>query len=312
MLSNESTRYRMHPLLGVLLALLLAFFGFLMGGVIGIYACLPFSGMSEGELFRAIAKVELHPELQYVLFASQAGATLLGLLYAPYLWLKIQRLSVKDVFGATGHNLTYYVLAVVIVAVSMGALSAVVYWNQNIQLPESYQWLEQLARTYEERAEVQTGVLTNMDSVGAFLVALFVIAVLPALGEEFLFRGIIQNELHRGANNIHVAIWFAAFLFSFIHLQFFGFFPRMLLGVLFGYLYHWSGNLWVPITAHFANNGLQVFMLYLYQQGAFDYDIDKIERAPTSYVIISGALTTILLVYFYRQYVKTKTTVHQP
>lgn len=312
MLSNELTHNRMHPVLGVLLALLLAFFGFVMGGVIGIYACLPFSGMSENELFKQITEVELHPELQYVLFASQAGATLFGLLLAPYLWLRIQRLSMKDVFGGTDQKLSYYILTVVIVAVSMGVLSAVVYWNQNIHLPESYQWLEQLARSYEDRAEVQTAVLTNMDSVGTFLIALGVIAVLPALGEELLFRGIIQNELYRGTKNIHVAIWFAAFLFSFIHLQFFGFFPRMLLGVLFGYLYHWSGNLWVPITAHFANNGLQVLLLYLYQQGTFDYDVDKIEKAPTSYVIVSGVLTTILLVYFYNQYNKNKTIAHQP
>ncbi len=312
MSSGELTHNRIHPVFGVLLALLLAFFGFLIGGVIGVYVCLPFSGITEGQLFDALANIELHPELQYVLFVSQAGATLLGLFYAPYIWLRIQRLSFTDIFLGPGHNLTYYILTVAIVAVSIGALSAVVYWNQNIHLPESYRWLEELARSYEDRAEVQTRVLTNMDSVGTLLIALLVIAVLPAVGEELLFRGIIQNELYRGTNNIHVDIWFAGFLFSFIHLQFFGFFPRMLLGVLFGYLYHWSGNLWVPITAHFVNNGLQVFLLYLYQQGSFDYDIEKMERAPTGYAIVSGALTTMLLVYFYRQYIKTKTTVHQP
>ena len=293
---------RIHPVLGVLLMLLLAIIGFAVGGLFGLYGVFPFLGISESEFLESLKNAPEHPELQGVLFASQAGATLVGLIYAPYLWLRIQRLNFSNVFSGPKTSATNYALTILIIIVSVGLMSAIVLWNQNLHLPESYQWLENFAREYEDRAEEQTKLLTNMGTVTTFLIAMLVIAVLPAIGEELVFRGIIQMELVRGTRNHHVAIWIAGFLFSFIHFQFFGFFPRLLLGVLFGYLYHWSGNLWIPITAHFANNGLQVLMLYLNQTGAVGYDIEQVESLPVNFVIISTILTAGLLVYFYKHF----------
>ena len=112
----------------------------------------------------------------------------------------------------------------------------------------------------------------------------------------------IQNELHKATNNIHVSIWFAAVLFSAIHFQFFGFVPRMLLGALFGYLYYWSGSLMLAILAHFVNNAVSVVALYLYQQGTFSFDVESQESAPLNIVIFSALLTVGLLYYFYKYY----------
>jgi membrane protease YdiL (CAAX protease family) len=138
------------------------------------------------------------------------------------------------------------------------------------------------------------------------LLAVVVIAVLPAIGEELVFRGIIQRELFRGTNNIHVAIWISAAIFSAIHIQFYGFVPRMLLGALFGYLYYWSGNLWMPIIAHFINNGFTVVAMYLYQQGSVKMDIENAEAAPWSSVLFSAVITTALLYFFKKFYEKRR------
>jgi membrane protease YdiL (CAAX protease family) len=142
--------------------------------------------------------------------------------------------------------------------------------------------------------------------VGGLLVGMFVIAVLPAVGEELVFRGIVQRRLYTLVRNPHVAIWTAALAFSAIHVQFFGFFPRLLLGALFGYLYYWSGNLWYPIFAHFVNNGFTLLMLYLHQQGSVEMDIESIETVSWSVALISLVSSGALL-YFFRQHANLPT-----
>ncbi|MFK8007315.1 MAG: lysostaphin resistance A-like protein [Saprospiraceae bacterium] len=103
---------------------------------------------------------------------------------------------------------------------------------------------------------------------------LFIIAVIPAIGEEFIFRGILQKKLVEQLKNPHVAIWLAALIFSAIHMQFQGFLSRMLLGGILGYLYHWTGNLWVPIFAHLVNNAVQIVGQYFFQKGIIDINMD--------------------------------------
>ncbi|HPH46026.1 MAG TPA: CPBP family intramembrane metalloprotease, partial [Chryseolinea sp.] len=137
------------------------------------------------------------------------------------------------------------------------------------------------------------------------VVAFIVIAILPAIGEELVFRGIIQKELFRGTKNSHLSIWIAAAIFSAIHLQFYGFVPRMLLGVLFGYLYHWSGNLTLSMLAHFVNNGFTVVALYLHQQKIIDIDIENTESVPWQGVLFSAIFTAVLL-YTFRKYYQQK------
>ena len=104
---------------------------------------------------------------------------------------------------------------------------------------------------------------------------LFIIAVVPAIGEEFIFRGILQKKLVEQMKNPHVAIWLAALIFSAIHMQFQGFLPRMLLGAILGYLYHWTGNLWVPIFAHLVNNGVQIVGQYFFQKGMIEINMEE-------------------------------------
>lgn len=174
----------------------------------------------------------------------------------------------------------------------------IIEWNQNLHLPQTLAPLEGWIRNQEKGLAGITKYLTTFNTPVQFVVALLVIAVIAAIGEEVLFRGVLQRNISYWTGNVHVGVWVAAALFSAIHIQFLGFFPRMLLGALFGYLYVWSGNLWVPIGAHFVNNGFTVLMVYLYQRKMTTVDIDSNVSVPVWGAMLSLTLTAGLLYYF--------------
>jgi hypothetical protein len=89
------------------------------------------------------------------------------------------------------------------------------------------------------------------------------IALLPAIAEELIFRGVFQTIFQRLFRSGHLAIWVTSLIFSTIHFQFFGFIPRLILGLVFGYLFYWSGTLWLPVISHFLNNAFPVIMTYI-------------------------------------------------
>lgn len=128
-------------------------------------------------------------------------------------------------------------------------------------LPES--WVANADRFEELAAEVTQSMLTY-DSAWQFPATLLTVALLPAVCEEFAFRGVIQPLVAKWTNNIHAAVWMGAFLFSAIHLQFHGFLPRMVLGAGLGYLVIYSNSLWPAIAAHFANNAGAIIMAAIY------------------------------------------------
>ena len=134
--------------------------------------------------------------------------------------------------------------------------------NSKMQLPESLSWLEQWMRESEDKATEITVSFLQMNSFNDFVINIIIIALLPALGEELLFRGIIQRIFIDWTKNIHIGIIIAAILFSTFHFQFYGFIPRMLIGIYLGYLFVWSKNIWVPVMAHFVNNASIVIYIY--------------------------------------------------
>jgi uncharacterized protein len=159
--------------------------------------------------------------------------------------------------------------------------------NEKMQLPASLEWLELIMKSMENSAKTLTDFLTKFDSPLELFVALIVIAIIAGIGEELIFRGLIQRKLLLGIKNYHLAIWISAIIFSGIHMQFYGFFPRMFLGALFGYLYYWSGNIWVPIFAHIFNNGLAVVLMHMVNQKKISPEIEKLDSIPLPYVLAS-------------------------
>jgi uncharacterized protein len=95
-------------------------------------------------------------------------------------------------------------------------------------------------------------------SAGSLITNLIVVALSAAVTEEIFFRGTLQRLFHENIKSIHITVWLTAIIFSAFHLQFSGFIPRTILGALLGYVYIYTGNLWLPILGHFVNNALAV------------------------------------------------------
>lgn len=173
--------------------------------------------------------------------------------------------------------------------------------NQRLVLPDALSGLEKMMKSSENDTAALTEKFLNVHNLPALFFNIFLIAIIPAIGEELFFRGAIQGVL-RQKLNVKLAIWITAVVFSTIHMQFYGFVPRMLLGAFFGYLLVWSGNLWLSIVAHFTNNVLAVIFYYLKNNGYKVTDIDTIGTGNTLWIgLVSGGIA-ILGFWFLARY----------
>ena len=302
----DNQPYPRPPFVTFILVLLVAMIGFVFfGPVLGVLIAAPFSNNGLLDFVSQMGNPLLYPEVKTPYMIVQGSATLFGLIALPslYWWAVEKRNPFQDV---KAFNPLLGAFALVLMISFIVVDSVIIEWNSNLTFPSFLKGFEDWARSFETKAGEVTKFLTTFDSFGDFVIGMIVIAVLPGIGEELVFRGFLQPTLHRATNNIHVAIWFSAILFSAIHMQFFGFVPRMLLGALFGYLYYWSGNLVIPMLAHFINNGLSVIGIYLYQQGKIPVDIEDTEAAPWALVIICAAVAGVLLVQFQRYFQSRK------
>ena len=186
-----------------------------------------------------------------------------------------------------------FVLAAFVIA--MPAMNYIIDWNENIRLPESMSAIEQTLRQYEELAKQATDNLTKGKSFGGIVVLVLTVGCLTGFGEEVFFRGMFTRLIIDKPCNKHLAIWIGALLFSLLHFQFYGFVPRMLLGAFFGYLMVWSGCLWLPIIAHAINNSLAIVSIYLCEQKILPARIDEVGGDNLLLLIVSVALTTVLI-----------------
>jgi CAAX amino terminal protease family. len=167
--------------------------------------------------------------------------------------------------------------------------------NNNMVLPEFLSGIEQWIRQMEDKNTELINQFIQVETIGGIIVNLIMIVLIPAVGEELLFRGVIQKIFCRITKNHHWAIWITAILFSALHLQFYGFIPRTILGALFGYMLVYSGSIWLPVIGHFINNLAAATFLYLEKTQGLKIDMieEKIEQWPI--VIVSVILTIFLI-----------------
>lgn len=157
------------------------------------------------------------------------------------------------------------ILSCLIIIFSQPLVNYLGLWNSTLKLPDFLGGLETWMRQSEESAADLIFRFLDTDQFYLVLVNVFMITILPALGEEMLFRGVLQPIFKEWFRNEHLAVFLTAFIFSAIHLQFFSFLPRFFLGLILGYLMIWGKNLWYPIAGHFANNFLSLILFYYYR-----------------------------------------------
>ncbi len=232
--------------------------------------------------------------LQFLQIFSQVGIMILPSLLAGVLF---SGNSLKFLSADKNAGTKNYLLVLLLMVIITPALNLIIDFNANMHLPQALQSVELWMKESEEQAAKLTEAFLKMDNTSDLFLNLVMVALLPAIGEEFLFRGVIQNLLSQLTRKKHTAIILTAVLFSAIHMQFFGFFPRFLLGVLLGYLLVWSGSIWLPVFAHFLNNGMAVMMAWMEQHYNLQMNPDTIGTHPEDWwmVALSVFITIILL-----------------
>jgi|TARA_B110000459_G_scaffold67970_1_gene76320 membrane protease YdiL (CAAX protease family) len=233
-------------------------------------------GMKLMQLFSAIGLFVL-PPLVYAYFTSKKPLQNLGLKSFP-----------KSI---------NYVLVFVFMVVLTPFISWITELNANMVLPDFMSGIEQWMRDSEHNAEQITKAFLTFNGIGSLIYVLIIVAIVPAVGEELLFRGVLQKVFINWTKNAHIGIWVSALLFSALHMQFFGFFPRFLLGLLFGYLFYWSNSLWLPILGHFINNGTVVIVAYLYPDFLNETD-DVFGESSMSLLYYMGSLIASVTILF--------------
>lgn len=221
------------------------------------------------------------------------GAFILPSLLFFYLW----GVDAKAFTGLDRKPQTnYLVLAICIMIASTGIIGLVNYWNENMTLPENMKDAYNTMRNLEDQAETTEKAFLSTVSPLGILMNFLIIGVLAAVGEELFFRGILQNIFRGWTKSLHAGVWIGAVIFSTMHFEFFGFFPRLLLGALLGYLYAWSGTLWTSMIAHFINNAAAIIVSYYLSNGILHDDVT--ETANWQFALFSLVLTGTLLWIF--------------
>jgi membrane protease YdiL (CAAX protease family) len=210
----------------------------------------------------------------------------------PFKFLKMDRLPL----------MVLCLSAMILMWVQLPWINAVGAWNNSIVLDGQFAELYQSLRAKEDAATAMIEAFLEMNGPLQLVFTFFLVAIVPAVGEEMLFRGVLQPVFVRVFKNQHVGIFVTAFVFSFIHFQFFGFVPRLLIGVYLGYLFAWTGNIWYPILAHLANNGIAVIGYYMLQHKYIEVSPDAIGTGEMSVLqwMPSVVLTIVGLIFFKR------------
>lgn len=288
----------------LLLLIIYFFIGLFIGQFLAVVCCMAFFGLGFNETLQQAER--LSSESRYILFTLQFFSAVGGFIVGPLAYLyRYEQQGLSALFNKRGLAIIPILLAILVTVAFMMANSIVIEWNANLTLPETFKSIESMARQKEEYLQRLTDFLTTFPSTLDFLVAFIIIAVLPAFGEELFFRGMMQPLLHRKLRNAHAAIWLTAFIFSAFHFQFYGLLPRLFLGALFGYLYYWSGNLFMPVLGHLINNGVSLLLRYLYQLELIGFDSSETESLAGTTVAIFLLLGIVAAVaykgYFNRE-----------
>ena len=259
---------------------------FLIGTLIGAAVSKLFvidgdTGMKIGQGIASIFMFVVPPILYYYITRKENRMQALGLrrLSSPW-WLII--------------------VALALMFVSIPVTTTLTTWNEGMHLGGAFSGIEKWMKELEETAHALTDKMTNVDTIGGLLLNLLVIALIPAVGEEMTFRGVIQQSLTRRMNP-HIAIILSAAIFSFFHFQFFGFLPRLFLGILLGYMFYITGSLWTSILMHFVNNGAAVTLYYLDNIGVIE-DAEHWGETQNVWIIVASAVMTLgLIIWSWRK-----------
>ena len=227
----------------------------------------------------------------------QISSQLFTFVFPPIAYAFLVKEKPVNALGLKNAKILWFLIGTAMIFAIMPLNSILAEWNAGLKLPESLSALEQMIKDMQESASAMIEKFVSVDTIGGLMLNLFMIAGLAALGEELLFRSIIQTSLIKICKNAHVGILIASAIFSFIHLEFYGFVPRLILGMLLGYMFYFSGSIWVPMLMHFLNNGTVVLIYFLNNKGITNIDVDTFGQTSIPILIVSIVVMIALFLF---------------
>lgn len=280
------------------LTVVVVFFAFLL---VGLIIAVPVFGLNLDNYnsFLNLSDPQNINFLKYIQIVQSTGLFIIpSILIAYFLGKKIfsfLKLDKKPLPVILGLALLTLIFAMPIIGLA-GEL------NSKMNLPEFLSGLEQWMKNMEDST---AGLMENFlktDNISALLINLLMVGVIAGVGEELMFRGVIQKIFTDWTKNVHVGVIITAVLFSAMHLQFYGFLPRFLLGLFLGYLLVWSGSLWIPILVHIIYNSFAVVLYYLFESGNIATDPETIQTGSDSvYTIILSLVLTGSMIFIIKR-----------
>ncbi len=292
------------PFTKLLFAGFIIFSCFILFTFLGIVLAIPIFDLSISDFTNAVAfQDDININLLiYIQIVQSVGLFLIP----PFI---IAAIFDENAFGYLQCNLPpkffSVILAGIAIIASLPLINILVEINSALELPDSLSWLEEKMMKAEQDAQHITKLFLTRKTTSALIINLLMIAVIPALGEEFLFRGVLQRLLSEWTRNIHIGILLSAILFSAFHFQFYGFLPRMLLGIFFGYLFVWSKSIWLPVAAHFINNAATILVYFFFSDTFIEQEVDHLglNKETIIHALISFFLVSVMIltIYYYEK-----------
>lgn len=278
----------------LLLTMVVAFLGLFVGQFLGLALIKLLYGGSFQDISLQLEQPLEQPALKFPLILLQGVGSICGFFIFPFFLAKKRNyLNLSELFAKKRLEANGLLLLLAITLVTITISGSLGEWNKAIVLPEWLNWL----KSRDTEIERLTEYLTKFDSIAYLIVCFIVIAVVAAIVEEFLFRGLIQKQFIKATGNYHLGIWITAFVFGAMHMQFVGLLPRMFIGAILGYIYVWKGSLVYPVFMHMLNNGLTLVIIYLHQKGIINIDIEQVSTPLYVTFLLTIGLIGMLIYY---------------
>ncbi len=297
-----------HPFSKILMSVIISLASLLLVSVLGFVLALLIFDIEINQILVSVAD-PMNPDnlslLKYLQIFQGIGLFILPALLIAIIFFERGLLQ----FGyREGPALISIFWVLVVVFFGLPVVNQLTAWNMSLKLPEFLSGIEEAMKRMEDSAALLTEAFLNTKSIWGLIVNLIMIAVIPAIGEELFFRGVLQKFFIDWTKNPLKGIIITAFFFSFFHLQFYGFLPRFYLGVLFGLMYYWSGTIWLPIVAHFINNGAAVLVYFFFGKEVVEKNLDSVGTLENNWFLfyISLFLVVVSLFQIHRQYYAIK------
>jgi membrane protease YdiL (CAAX protease family) len=285
MVDRNSRNFSFPSQFGILLALIGA--GVVVGSLITVGLWI----IMTGRPVLGMAQDIMNPKYYNAVMWMQAVSTLFMFFLPVYFFAVIcYRNPSKFIGFNTRINSRQLFLVLAILVLTFPLSGALAELNKIIPIPRAW---EIKFKAMEASRAAQEAVLININSFARYVMSMFIIALLPGIFEEVCFRGGLQNILMRWLKGPWIAIILTAFIFSIIHISYYGFLVRFALGIILGLVFYYSGSLWLSIIFHFLYNGIQVTALYLLNKPGVKETKDIEENFP----IWAGAIALVLIIY---------------